>query len=325
MAEGTSTEERLAALGRWELAPDSAEKRRALVKALRGANNVMAARAADMAGRGGMAELAGELAAAFARCMEQPLKRDKGCLAKNAVIDALTALEHDDTDLFLRGIRHVQMEPSWGPPVDTAGYLRGKCAFALAQSGYPDTAFEVAALLFDRETQPRRAAIQTLVYLASEGVELLLRAKAVAGDEEPSIWAECLSALLQLNAERHLPFVAGYLTHGDAAVAEGAALALGETRLPEAFAVLKAHWEESIDPAFKERLLLPMALLRRDEAFAFLLDAVAQSHRNTAAAAVRAMALYVGDPDRRERIRRAVDARDERNVSEAFRESMERT
>ena len=53
-------------------------------------------------------------------------------VSKNALSRSLATLEHPDAGVFLRGMRHIQMEPIWGGRSDTAGTLRATCALALA-------------------------------------------------------------------------------------------------------------------------------------------------------------------------------------------------
>ena len=76
-------------------------------------------------------ELAPDLLRAFDRLMEKPVERDPQCWGKNAIVQALVALEHREAAPFVRGIRHIQIEPVWGGQEDTAPTLRGTCALAL--------------------------------------------------------------------------------------------------------------------------------------------------------------------------------------------------
>src|SRR5262249_10204252 len=78
-----------------------------------------------------LSELPGDLVAAFDRFMIEPEESDKRCRAKIAIVETLNKIEYDRDDVFLRGIRHVQMEPVWGKSEDSAGHLRGAAAFGL--------------------------------------------------------------------------------------------------------------------------------------------------------------------------------------------------
>ena len=305
MARDRTLEEKLSALQELAAEPDDAVVAEALRKALKGKNNALAATAANLARNRGLRGLTPELAAAFARFMDTPERSDKGCLAKVAIVKALKELDYELSDVFERGLRHVQFEPVYGGKEDTAADLRGQCALALARLALPGVLFDLLPLLTDPERAPRKAAARAVAYLGSEDCELLLRMKALTGDEDPEVMAECFTGLMGMAPERSSEFVAGYLEAGDPAVAEGAALALGESRSLDAFLALREAYESSIDTAFKEMLLLPIALARRDESYAFLLEAVRESYRDTALAALQALRTCVQDEERLREIEEA--------------------
>src|SRR5207253_2656163 len=102
-----------------------------LRKALKERNNFLVAKAAGIAGDLGLQELVPDLLAAFDRFLANAVKSDPQCWAKNAIVKALKDLGHDDAAVFIRGMRHVQLEPVWGDVSDTAANLRGACAIAL--------------------------------------------------------------------------------------------------------------------------------------------------------------------------------------------------
>ena len=106
-------------------------------KALTDRNNYYVSKAAAMVAARSLAELIPDLLAAFDRFMIDPVKTDPQCWAKNAIAKAAKDLGLDDASFYLRGLKHVQFEPGWGPPADTAGTLRGMCGFALTQCSDP--------------------------------------------------------------------------------------------------------------------------------------------------------------------------------------------
>jgi len=119
-----------------------------LRKALTHKNNFIVAKATDLVREFGFRELTPNLLDAFDRFFEHPEKRDPQCWAKNAISRTLAAFELQDANIFLRGMRHIQMEPVWGGLSDTAGTLRATCALALVQCrSLPDT--ELLAHLID--------------------------------------------------------------------------------------------------------------------------------------------------------------------------------
>ena len=318
MVKRPTLKEKLARLAELAKGRLSAETAMELRKALSGASNALAARAADVAAKLEAAELIPDLVAAFGRFMDNPEKTDKGCTAKTAEVKALVGLGYDEDGVLLRGIRHVQMEPVYGGRADTAANLRAECAMGLVRIGHPDTLFELTTLLMDGEPQPRRAAVKALAYLGAEPCELLLRIKVLAGDPEPDVIGDCFAGLIGINAERSMPFVSEYLASDDEVVAESAAIALGESRKPEAFQILRDHWEDALRSDRRKTLLLPMALTRCDEAFEFLLEVVLDRPPDYAIAAVKALKIFAHDEGHRRRIRKSVEERDEFPITEAY-------
>ncbi len=57
-----------------------------------------------------------------------------------------------------------------------------------------------------------------------------------------------------------------------------AAIAIAETRAPEAFSTLKTAYETSNDQWFRTTLLTAIALTRQDEAFTWLLTLIEREH-----------------------------------------------
>src|SRR5712675_496451 len=104
-----------------------------LHKALAHRNNFVVAKAADLVRSLQLAQLVPELLKAFDRFFEDPIKTDPQCWAKTSLSRALAAFQHHDATVFLRGMRHLQLEPVWGGTSDSAGTLRATCALALVQ------------------------------------------------------------------------------------------------------------------------------------------------------------------------------------------------
>jgi HEAT repeat protein len=285
---------------------------------LSGSSSALAARAARAAARLALRELSPELAAVFNRCLKNPVKTDPGCRAKLAAVEALNSFDYPEADVFVRGIRHVQMEPSYGPPVDTADHLRAACAFGLYRLGYSELLCEMVSLLMDRQPVARRAAIRVLTEVRQESCEMLLRLKALQGDEKAEILGDCLNGLMVISPVRSLPFVERFLSAKDQAVVEEAALAIGNSRSPNAYLLLQDLRERTVIPALKRMLLLPIALTRCEEAFKLLLNAVRNEPPESAAAAIEALPIYSENPERNEMIRQTVLARNDRAVAAAY-------
>jgi hypothetical protein len=116
-------EEQIAAL---DSLRDAEEKPRieALREALGNRNNFIVAKAADLARELNLMEFTKDLLAAFDRFFENAEKTDPQCWAKNALSRTLAAFEYQDAQVFLRGMRHVQLEAVWG----VAPTLPERCA-----------------------------------------------------------------------------------------------------------------------------------------------------------------------------------------------------
>src|SRR5262245_7333542 len=129
---------------------------------LRHRSNHVVGRAARAAREAGLATLAPALAAAFPRFLEDPIRRDPGCVAKTEIVHTLLALDHPAPNVFLPGASHVQREPAFSPPVDTAAELRATSAMALVVTGHPAALTTCVGLLVDPEPAARAGAIRAL-------------------------------------------------------------------------------------------------------------------------------------------------------------------
>jgi len=303
----SSLEEQLDRLAELRGQPPSPEGRAEAAKCLNSKMNLVAAKAARIAGAWQAAELEPELLAAFDRFMVKPETTDKRCAAKVEILKALCKLEYSSPSVFRRGLQHIQMEPTWGGSVDTAAEVRALGAMGLAQTNYPDALEEIVPLLLDRERDARIGAVRAIGASGLPGASLLLRLKALSGDE-PEVLGECFAALLRAAPAQSLEFVAKSLDHHEEAVAEAAALALGDSRLESAFGALRDAFERSRARP-RRTLLLAIALLRRENAIDYLLDLVQNGESQASADAVAAFAMYEKDPNLRERLDRASKAR----------------
>ena len=318
MAAMDRTERRLKELSEIPAGPVCDEDMERIRDAVSDRSGAVAARAARLASSRELEALVPALASRLEELLDAPAARDKSCLAKEALVDALAELGYKGPGPYLRAAQHVQMEAVYGGRVDTAGELRAAAASALFRTGYRDILFVITPLLTDTEPSPRRAAVDALGKLGGEPCELLLRMKVLTGDEDESILASCFSALMEVAPGRSFDFVAGFLSHEDEAVAQGAALALGESRADGAFEALKAAWDARVGEPFREALLLPMALTRDEAAWEFLLPMLREGPPERAAQVLHALKLFDDWADRRDRMRRIVRTRGEELVRQAW-------
>lgn len=317
MARSQKLEEIQAKLAQIRDSPTSEASIATLREVLRSKNSVAIAQAAKMVGEFALTQLIPELVAAFARMMVNPTKTDCGCLAKKEIAEALYRLEYNEESLFLQGIRHVQMEPIWGGKEDTAAHLRGVCALGLVRMNYANVMSELADLLADPKPEARVAAARAIAYTANPDAAPLLRLRVQIGDE-PQVLSECLIALLKLAPVQSLPVLKQCLyarkeplnLAEDAETAEVAALALAESRLPEALDILRSWWEQVKAVELRRTGLLAIATLRDDEALEFLLSLVTEGKTSDAKDAIAALSIYRQDERLWQRVRQCVEERE---------------
>ncbi|HSO74118.1 MAG TPA: HEAT repeat domain-containing protein, partial [Blastocatellia bacterium] len=305
MAKAASIEERLADVARLSKEPDTPETRKQIRTHLAGKVSLIVARTAEIVGRLQDHDFVPDLIAAFNRFMTDAVKTDKGCAAKTAIVKALLAADCDDEKLFLTGIRHVQLEPTWGGRADTAAPLRALCGLGLVQAGSPDAINELAALLADNEGDARIGAARALGH-SGPAASALLRFKVLTGDAEPAVIAECFNGLMSLSPSASFEFVARFVDQRYPELYEHAALALSESRLPGVFELLKERSTATFDREFKQALLLPIALTRSEDGLDYLISVLETGDVKMATAAIAALSIYGKDAAIRRRAEEAL-------------------
>jgi hypothetical protein len=261
-----------------------------LAKALAAKNNFLAAKAADLIREFNLTALTPDLLGAFDRFFDTPGKTDPQCWAKNAISRTLAAFEHQDAEVFLRGVRHIQLEPVWGGTSDTAGTLRASCALALVQCralSEADLLAHLVDLLADKDKSVRVEIVRAIEQVASTSSSLLLRLRALLARDEPEVLGACYSGILHLEGSRALSWVSRFLNSHDDSAAE-AALAIAATHSSEGFEALKTSLPKAIDPWFRSVVLSAIALTRQDAAQEFLLELV-RTNSFDAEAAIEAL------------------------------------
>lgn len=285
-----------------EIALRTPEGQKHIVKALGGKSNLVAAKAARIAGEAQWTELTNDLVAAFDRFLKRGAEIDKGCAATMAIARALFNMDYEDADPFLKGARHVQMEPTWGGTTDTAAELRAICAMGLANTRYSAKLRALVELLADREWQTRAGAVRALATCGSEAATLLLRFKALSGDGEPEVLADCFSGLLSAEGGDAVPFVASFAASKQKEVRHAAILALGASRRADAIEWMKGRFEEIVDGETRKWILLSLATSRTDAAIDFLIGLIRDGTETISEFAVSALEVNRGDRAIQERI-----------------------
>lgn len=268
-------EEQIAALDSMRNAPEDT-RAASLRKALAHRNNFIVGKAADLAREFQLTDLTQDLLKAFARFFENPEKTDPQCWAKNALSRALAAFEVQEADVFLRGMRHIQMEPVWGGRSDTAGTLRATCAFGLVQCRSltePSLLAQLVDLLADKDKAVRAESVRAIEQVGSPSASLLLRLRATLGNDEPEVLGACYGGVLRIEGTQAIAWVSRFLASADDSAAE-AALAIAATHSPQAFEVLQKSLTSTSDPWFRSVLLSAVAFTRQDSAHELLLELV---------------------------------------------------
>jgi HEAT repeat protein len=305
MAKRLSVDDRLSSIRRLRDQQPTPEVAAALRNALRDKSNLIVAAAAAIVGDQKRPDMLSDLEAAFARFLVDPVKIDKLCRAKIAIIQSLDKLGHDQTDLYLRAARHVQFEPVWGGTEDTAAPLRSLAVLALARIDHHDLLSLLVDSLVDSHKEVRIAAAQALGYHGSEAASLLLRLKALTGDKDSEVISECLFCLLNIESNENIAFISRFLDSGEVANCEAAIIALGRSRLPAALDLLKACRQRH-PIGLDDEIFLAMAMLRLPSSTDFLLEVVTKDQERTALAALSALMIHRYDSTLRERIAEAV-------------------
>jgi HEAT repeat protein len=309
MAARASLDDKLAALRALRGQALTPEQKTELRTRLGDRSNLVVAAAAAIAGESSLVEFSRDLGAAFDRFLVNPLKDDKLCRAKIAIVQALDRMEHEDLEVFHKAARYVQLEPSWGRTEDTAPPLRAAALVALVRVEGSGSLPLLVDALADPAKDVRIAAASALGAVGSESAGLVLRLKVRVGDGDSDVLSECLSGLLAVDPGKYLPLVAEFLEPSNPTACEAAALALGRSRLPEALDPLKACWPRCHFPELRQQILLAIAILRRPTATDYLMELVGSEAEPTAIAALSALRITKSDPRLRERIEKLVRER----------------
>lgn len=319
VATARSFDEKRARLRELLSAPEGVAKAE-LKKLLTDKNGYLVGEAAEVTKKLELSALVPDLVAAFPRFLHDGVKSDKGCHGKNHIVEALLAFDAYEADTYLAGLRYQQLEPAFGEPIDTAAGLRGLCAHALFHIRHPTALLDVAPLLFDKEAVTRAEAAAALGESGLDGAAAALHVKVLAGDREPDVLGAAYRSLLRLFPERYLGVVAEVLSSDEDGPAEAAAIALGESRVPGAFdALAGAAQETGLFRRTLESVLLGIALLRSDEALAFLTDLVDSAPEQKALDALSALALHRHVASLTSRLQTIVAARKSARLAESFR------
>jgi HEAT repeat protein len=305
-------EKKLEILGTLDSAMDRAEQSATIEPYLVDKHFRVVAKAATLAGERALPDLTPDLLTAYARFLEDPVKRDPNCIAKGAIARALVNLGCDDVDFYLAGIRYTQLEPVWGGSADSAIDVRCSCALGLVNTRYSRAIQELTTLLNDTEARARAGAARAISCGSPREAEAVLRLKVLVGDAESEVIGECFTGLMSIAPLECLPFVAEHLASENEGVRDYAALALGESRNPKVVDHLRVAWD-ACGPfgEFPVVLIRAAALNRTEAAFDWLVSIIETGADRHSAAAVEALSVYERNTKLTERVKQALARRNE--------------
>jgi HEAT repeat protein len=281
-------------------------------------SNLVVSKAAKLVAEQRRSEFVPDLVSAFNRFIANPAQLDKRCAALTGITEALYEMDYCEPGIYLQGLRHVQMEASFGPPVDAAAALRGISAQALLRTRYKDAMAAVLPLLVDREPPARIGAVRALATNGGAAGALLLRLKVLTGDSEPEVVAECFLGLLSSAPEESPRFVADFMDADDQAISDAAIWALGQSRLPAAFEALRNKWERTIARDQRMRLLSGIAMLRLESGIEFLCSIISAENETTASDASNALGTFKANSNIRAAVATAVRERRDNKLQSTF-------
>lgn len=295
------------------------DRRAALQKALKDKSNFLVAKAAKWASERLCYELIPDLVESYRRFLRDPLKSDKTCAGKIAIVRALYDLDFNHAIFFSEALHYRQQEPVWGGSVDTAIDVRIVAANGLLASGAPRAVIELVDALHDPEAGVRIGVIKAIEQALPHEVELVLRSAIHCGDPEPDVTAQAFSTLMKVAPETSLVFVARYLDASEEVIVEAAAIALGESRLAEALMLLIERCE--VAPSYgstKAAIYRAIALSRNDTAYTFLLGVINEEDVHAAGEAIKALAIYNYNEDLNREVASRVKAKGSAVLEELY-------
>jgi HEAT repeat protein len=190
-----------------------------------------------------------------------------------AIAKALRDMEYGEGAPFLRGAKWVQFEPVWGGQADTAGSLRGICLLSLPAciDVRRETVMRyLVAALVEEDSAVRSDAARAIGAMGGEEAALLLRLKALSGDQVAAVTGQVFESLLSVERAEALEFLRPILRAEGGEAAEEAALAIGNSRLEAGVELLIEAWENARAEDYRAALLRSLGISRREPAVELL-------------------------------------------------------
>lgn len=319
-----SADDELARLRAAVAEPHAPEATKAITVALSSKHARVVAAAAQLIKARRLEGFAPALEAAYRRFLEEPVKRDAGCQAKLAILEALDFTEEPGAELFLSAASLVQLEPAWGQAVDTAAGCRARAVLALSRLGHGDLVLVAGPLLADAEVPVRLAAADALAHSGVRAAAGLLLHKLAVGDEDPLVSLACMSGVLTLAPEVALARFVPLLDGRDTGRRELAAMCLGQSSRADAGHALLTALEACALSKDRAVLLQALGVHRSDAALEALLEVIASGNPIDALGALRALAPRRFEPGVRGRVATVVSRRGEPELERELDATFER-
>lgn len=220
---------------------------------------------------------------------------DPGCVAKEALLDALEALDDVDLEVFADAANHEQVERRRGRQRDTAAGVRARGVRGLARAGHPDLWAILGARLADPEVSVRQAAARAIGHRGHRDGAGLLLLRLGCGDTEPEVVVDCIESLFAVAPDlgkRHARSCLNRVADDDRALLYGA---LGSASSDEAVALLAEELEEFLQADQRRSLIEALGLSRRPRARELLLSLVTSDREGDAELALAALSIHSYD------------------------------
>jgi hypothetical protein len=231
------------------------------------------------------------LEAAYFRFAEAGARADPGCLAKQALLEALDLGESLGERPFAHAIDFTQFEAAKQHKRDSAGMLRARAALALARLNAASLLPKLGGLLADVLPAVRENAARAVAHYGNPDGAGLLLLRLKVGDE-PSVELECLHGLFALAPSIALACARELLRDASTERRELLASALGGTHHDDAVQLLGEQLGESVVASERKIWIDALALSRRPRARELLLGVIEDGSQADARAAISALAPH---------------------------------
>jgi hypothetical protein len=270
----------------------SERAQRALTDALASRDPRLVAQAARLVGAHSRRELEQPLAAAYRAFSGEQASADAGCLAREALLIALDALEHLDAELFGEAAMYVQHERLKGGVRETAARVRARGLLGVARLGHRDLLPILGACLADRDGTVRLSAARAAAHRGQREAAGLLLLRLGVGDAEPEVASECLRALFALAPDLARKYAQVALRSDEQRTREQTLHALGTAADDSAVELLSEELAQRVLTDERRPVIEALGLSLRPRARSLLLDLVRDGRPADSEAALAALAIH---------------------------------